>query len=157
MNPKTIAIAPVRKSIRVNATPARAFEVFTASMGRWWLPTHKLGKTAFEDVIVEPRVGGRWYERSADGSEWNWGKVLAWEPPTRLVLAWKIGANFAYQPGLETEVEVRFLDEAGGTRVELEHRNLDRYEAQAEWMRSAFDSPNGWAGLLERFKTAAEA
>jgi uncharacterized protein YndB with AHSA1/START domain len=154
MNDMSIKPAAVRKSVHVNAPVARAFEVFTAGMGRWWLPSHKLGKTAFVDVVIEPKAGGRWYERSEDGSEWNWGKVQAWEPPARLVLAWQINANFVYEPCLTTEIEVRFVEEAGGTRVELEHRNLDRFGAQAESVRTVFESPAGWSGLLAAFAKA---
>ena len=157
MNDTTIKPAPVRRSIQVNASPAKAFDVFTAGMGRWWLPSHKLGKTAFKDVIIEPCAGGRWFERSEDGSEWNWGKVLVWEPPARVVLAWQVDANFVYQPCLTTELEIRFIAEAGGTRVELEHRNLDRYGPQEQSIRATFESPNGWSGLLAQFKARAEA
>jgi uncharacterized protein YndB with AHSA1/START domain len=158
VNDTTIKPAPVRRSIEVNASPAKAFDVFTAGMGRWWLPTHKLGKTPFKEVVIEPRAGGRWFERSEDGSEWNWGKVLVWEPPARLVLAWQVDANFVYQPCLTTELEIRFIaDEAGGTRVELEHRNLDRYGPQEQSVRAVFESPNGWSGLLAQFKARAEA
>jgi uncharacterized protein YndB with AHSA1/START domain len=157
MNEASIKPTPVRRSLHVKAPAAKAFDVFTAGMGRWWLPSHKLGKTPFKDVIVEPRVGGRWFERSEDGSECDWGKVLIWEPPARLVLAWQIDGNFVYQPDLVTEIEVRFVQENGGTRVELEHRNLDRLGAQAESIRAIFESPNGWSGLLAKFETAASA
>ena len=120
-----------------------------------WLPSHKLGKTPFEDVILEPRAGGRWYERSEDGSEWNWGKVLVWEPPTRLVLSWHISANFVYEPCLTTELEVRFVEEGDGTRVDLEHRDLERYGAQTDSVRATFESPAGWSGLLQAFAASA--
>ncbi len=149
---RTVTIAPVRKSVTVSAPPVRAFEVFTSGISSWWLPSHKIGKTPFKEIVLEPRVGGRWFERGEDGVECDWGKVLAWEPPSRVVLAWQIDGTFAYRPSLVTEVEVRFLPDGQGTRVELEHRNLDLYAAQSDAMRTIFDSPTGWSGLLSQFK-----
>ena len=154
MTDVSVKAVPVRCSVHVNAPAGRAFEVFTAGMVRWWLPTHKLGEKAFKEVIIEPRAGGRWFERSEDGAEWNWGKVLVWEPPARLVLAWQISANWVYEPCLVTEIEVRFVEEAGGVRVELEHRDLERYGAQAASVRATFESPGGWPGLLAAFAKA---
>jgi len=98
------------------------------------------------------KAGGRWFERGEDGSECQRGKVLSWEPPSRLLLAWQITPTFSYDPDLMTELEVRFIAEAGGTRVELEHR-LDGYGAAAENMFKAFDG--GWQGLVEEFAKAA--
>ncbi|HUB96112.1 MAG TPA: SRPBCC family protein [Stellaceae bacterium] len=147
----TITAAPVRKTITVKVAPDRAFEVFTAGMSRWWPQTHSINASPLKQVIIEPRAGGRWYERGEDGSECQWGKVLAWEPPTRLVLAWQIGAAWKYDPSLVTELELRFIAEGAATRVELEHRGLEALGAQAEQQRAMFDSPNGWSGLLERF------
>jgi uncharacterized protein YndB with AHSA1/START domain len=108
------------------------------------------------DAVIEPRVGGRWYERGDDGSTCDWGRVLAWEPPSRLVLSWEISADFQYDPNLKTEVEVRFITEGkDGTRVELEHRYLDRYGARRDQVRRIFDSDAGWKGLLEAFAARA--
>lgn len=153
----TLAIspAPVRRSVRVPADPARAFEVFTTKMARWWPPAYKIGPADRIDTVLEPKVGGRWYERDADGSECDWGRVIAWEPPTRLVLAWQIDGRFRYDPDLVTEVEVRFVaDGPGATRVELEHRNLERYGEAAEAVRTAFDAPSGWQGVLDSYAAA---
>jgi uncharacterized protein YndB with AHSA1/START domain len=151
----TIAPAPVRKTVRVNASPARAFEVFTAGMSRWWLKTHHIAAEPFAAVVIEPRPGGRWYERAEGGAECDWGRVLAWEPPHRLLLAWQIDAQWKYDASFVTEVEVRFIaDGANATRVELEHRNLERYAELAEKTRGMLDSPGGWGGLLERFMAA---
>ena len=105
---------------------------------------------------MEPRVGGRWFERGEDGSECEWGRVLAWEPPARLVLAWQVDAQWRFDPDFITEVEVRFIPEGDATRVELEHRNIERFGAQAEATRSALDSPDGWSGLLERFAASLQ-
>ena len=156
----TIAIspAPVRRSVKVNAAPPKAFRVFTSGMGKWWPKQHSLNsKSAQQDVIVEPHAGGRWYERSEDGSECEWGRVLTWEPPTRVVLAWQINGNWQYDRDFETEVEVRFVADGSGTRVELEHRNLERFGDKADEVRAAFDSPEGWNGGLQLFAKAVAA
>jgi uncharacterized protein YndB with AHSA1/START domain len=151
----TISPAPVRRSVRVKASPDRAFEVFTAGMGRWWLKQQTIGSSPQKEAVVEPRVGGRWFERGEDGSETDWGRVLAWEPPHRVVLSWQINAQWQFDPRFVTEVEVRFVaDGEQATRVELEHRNLDRFGEQADAMRAAFDSPGGWQGLLDSFAAA---
>ena len=157
-----IAEAPssfaVRKTVTVNAPVKHAFRVFTEEHGKWWpLDTHHIGKVAAATAIIEPHVGGRWYERGVDGTECVWGKVLAWEPPHRLVLAWQLTADWRYDLTLETEVEVSFVAEGPGrTRLELEHRHLDRYRDQAGVMRSIFDSEGGWTGIVARFAVAAE-
>ncbi len=114
----TIKPAPVRKRLHVNTTPERAFAVFTARMHAWWPLDHSLlqGKPR-QDVIIEPRSGGRWFERATDGSECTWGRVLAWEPPGRVLLAWQIDATWRFDPDFVTEVEIRFIPEGGATRV----------------------------------------
>jgi uncharacterized protein YndB with AHSA1/START domain len=146
----TIDVAPVRKHIRVEASPDRAFEVFTGSMTSWWPRHHSIGRAPIHDVIVEPGVGGRWYERGEDGSECSWGKVLAWDPPSRLVLAWQISSAWQFDPAIVTEVEIRFSADGDATLVELEHR-LDGYGAAAEQMRNLFDGPQAWQDTLQRF------
>jgi uncharacterized protein YndB with AHSA1/START domain len=149
--------APVRKSVRLGAPPDRAFEVFTAGIGRWWPKSHHIGAADLDTLVIDLKAGGRWYERGADGAECDVGKVLVREPPARLVLAWQIAANWKFDPGLVTEVEVRFIaDGTGATRVELEHRNLERFGEGAEPMRQAIDSQEGWTGILQLFKQAAE-
>jgi uncharacterized protein YndB with AHSA1/START domain len=154
----TIEPAPVRRTLTVRAPQARAFTVFTEDFGRWWPSGHSIGKSPQKAAILEPHVGGRWYEIGEDGSECQWGKVLIFEPPSRLVLAWQIGTEWRFDPDLLTEVEVRFVPEGPhATRVELEHRHLERLGDAAERARAAFDSPGGWSGILERFVRAAEA
>src|SRR5262245_675834 len=153
---RTITPAPVRKSVRVSADPARAFDVFTMGVARWWPRTHSIGASPMKEAVIEPRAGGRWFERGEDGSECDVGKVLVWEPPTRLVLGWQLSPQFKYDPTVTSEVEVRFI--ADGTRatlVELEHRHLERHGEQAEALRNAVDSPNGWSGLLNLYAAAA--
>jgi uncharacterized protein YndB with AHSA1/START domain len=147
----------VRKVVSVKAPPAVAWKVFTERMGSWWpLATYKIGKANAVDAVIEPHVGGRWYERGDDGSTCDWGSVLSWEPPSRLVLSWDITADWQYDPQLKTEIEVRFIAEgADGTRVELEHRRLDRYGARREEMREIFDKTGDWGRLLEAFAALA--
>jgi uncharacterized protein YndB with AHSA1/START domain len=156
MNRQLIQAAAVRKDILVKASPARAFEIFTGKMGRWWPASHNTQPTAITDVIIEPRAGGRWFSRHEGGQEAEWGKVIAWEPPNRLLLAWQLNAEFKYDPEFITEVEVRFVAEGEGTRVLLEHRNLERYGEAAERVRRTIDSPDGWSGLLTLFAGAAD-
>jgi uncharacterized protein YndB with AHSA1/START domain len=149
----------VRKVMSVKAPPAIAWRVFTEKMGTWWpLGHYKIGKANAVDAVLEPRVGGRWYERGEDGSTCDWGRVLAWEPHSRLVLTWDIDANWQYDPKLNTEIEVRFIPEANDvTRVELEHRHLDRYGARRDEMRRIFDTEGDWGKLLEMFARAVAA
>jgi len=146
--------APVRKSLAVPASPARAFEVFTADFGRWWPKSHSIGDSPLRAGVLEGKPGGRWYGQLEDGSQAEWGDVLVWDPPGRLVLAWRIGADWKYDPDLLTEVEVTFAPEGKGTRVVLEHRMLERMGENAEAARAAFDSDGGWMGLLRLYAEA---
>jgi uncharacterized protein YndB with AHSA1/START domain len=149
----------VRQSVVVDAPRERAFAVFTDGMTSWW-PTdsHSIGSAPMAGAVIEPRPGGRWYERGEDGSECDWGRVLAWDPPERVVLAWQISADWKADPDIHTEVEVRFTTEDDGrTRVELEHRHLEAFGERAEQMRGVFGSDGGWRTLLARFAEAAGA
>jgi len=153
---QTIKPAPVRRSVRVSAPRERAFDVFTAGIGRWWPKSHHIGKADLDTLVIEPRAGGRWYERGVDGTECEVGKVLVWDPPARLVLAWQLSADWTFDPDLVTEVEVQFIaDGANATRVELEHRDLERFGERAEAVRQQIDSAGGWPGLLELFAQSA--
>ena len=155
---RQITPAPVRKTIEVKATLERAFDVFTASMGRWWAKSHSINSSPQEDVIIEPQPGGRWYERGVDGSECQWGHVIAWEPPHRILLAWQLNAEWRFDPDFFTELEIRFIPAADGkTRIELEHRNIERFGAKTDETRAALDSDGGWTGLLKAYADAAEA
>ena len=153
------AVGTVRKTMLVNAPQAHAFAVFTERLADWWpLQRYHIGSQAAQTAILEPRVGGRWFERAADGTECDWGRVLVWEPPHRLVLSWDIGADWQFHPDLGTEVDVRFIAEGSDTtRVELEHRRLERYAEKAAEMRTIFDSDGGWSALLQSFAQAAAA
>jgi uncharacterized protein YndB with AHSA1/START domain len=147
----------ITKQITVAAPIDVAWKVFTYDMGRWWpLDTHKIGAVRAVDAIVEPRAGGRWYERGEDGSACDWGRVLAWEPPNRLVMSWEITPEWKHDPTLVTEVEINFAPTASGTQVILVHRHLDRYGARAAEMIGIFASPGGWDGLLSAYAKSTQ-
>jgi uncharacterized protein YndB with AHSA1/START domain len=144
----------VRTSIIVDAPVERAFSVFTVDMGSWWPPEHHLLQADLERMVFEPRVGGHVYDVGVDGSECRWARVLAYEPPDRIVFSWDIGPDWKLQPDpeLTSEVEVRFIsDGPDRTRVEVEHRNLERHGAGWEAMRDAVGSPDGWGLGMGRF------
>jgi uncharacterized protein YndB with AHSA1/START domain len=150
---------PVRRSITVRAPIDRAFAVFTDGLDRWWPREHHIGDPDLAEAVLEPRAGGRWYERGVDGSECEWGTVLAWEPPHRLVLSWQIGADWRYDPDAShaSEIEARFIAEGPEqTRVEFEHRAFERHGAGGEKIAAAVGSPEGWDGTLENFAKAVE-
>jgi uncharacterized protein YndB with AHSA1/START domain len=148
---RAIRPAPVRKQLIVDASPERAFEVFTAGFGGWWPPSHHIGAAAYKTAVIEPRAGGRWFEIGEDGAQCDWGDVLVWEPPTRLVLAWRLGGDWKYHKDLLTEVEVRFNAEGARTRVDFEHRKLENWGAGGDAARAAIDSDGGWSGLLKLY------
>jgi len=152
-------VQPVRKSVLVRAPREIAFQVFTANIAAWWpLESHHIGATACVAVTIEPRAGGRWFERGSDGTECDWGHVIVWDPPARVVLAWQLNAKFDHDPAVQSEVEVRFIAlDAGRTQVELEHRGLEVFGADATAMHDTFDSPNGWGGMLEQYAEVAGA
>lgn len=154
------AIEAVRKSVTVNATPEAAFEIFTADFDSWWPRSHHLGKTPMTRGLIEGRQGGRCYTEHEDGTEVQWGTVLVWEPPRRLVLAWQVAADWKCEPDLSkaSEVEIRFTPEAGGrTRVDLEHRHFERMSAGAEAMRAGVGAEGGWGTLLQMFAARVDA
>jgi uncharacterized protein YndB with AHSA1/START domain len=154
MNSPGISPAPVRKSLIVKADVPRSFEAFTNRIGSWWPRSHSIGAAPQADVIIEPRAGGRWYERGADGSECEWGKVLQWDPPARLVLAWQIDGSWKYNPACVTEVEINFTAvDAMQTRVDFEHRHLERLGENAAAIRDTLNS--GWDGILGLYGNSA--
>jgi Activator of Hsp90 ATPase homolog 1-like protein len=147
----------VTKSITVEAPQQRAFEVFASMTGWWPVDSHHIGNADVAEVVMEPRAGGRWYERGVDGVETDWGQVLAWDPFDRMLLGWQLNADWAYDPELLTELEVTFTPQGDATTlVTLEHRNLDRYREREQELAAAFDSEGGWTGLLTRFAEAAK-
>jgi uncharacterized protein YndB with AHSA1/START domain len=150
----------VRKTVNVDVPIERAFAVFTQKMAAWWPATHSIGKQPFVEIVVEPRDGGRWFERAANGAECDWGRVLAWEPPHRVTFSWHLQADWSFDPNPEraSEVEIRFnAESAGKTRVDLEHRGLQRHGEGWEQLRAAVDSAGGWTLILEQFAKVADA
>ncbi len=149
-----MTIQPIVRTVEVKTPPAEAFALFTARMGAWWPMGRGTGKQPLVDVVMEPRVGGRWFERDKDGAETQWGDVLAWEPPRRLLLAWRLDSQFHYDPNFQTEVELTFSDGLdGGAVVTLEHRDLEKFGADAE--RLAASLGGGWASRLQDYSNRA--
>lgn len=150
-----IAPAAIRKTLEIAAPIDRTFAVFTSRMGDWWHKEHSIAKgTTQADVVIEPREGGRWYEKGADGSEHPWGRVLLWDPPRRVTLAWQLTREFNYDPDFETTVDVRFEEAGSGTTVHFEHRDLERMGPEAVQTLESMDG--GWGMLLDLFKAEAE-
>jgi uncharacterized protein YndB with AHSA1/START domain len=153
MTTKTQA-APVRTEIVVEAPVERAFSIFTEEFGSFKPPEHNLLEVDIAETVFEPRVGGHLYDRGVDGSECRWARVLAYEPPDRVVFSWDIGPQWQIEtdPEKTSEVEVRFISETPDrTRVELEHRKLERHGDGWEGIRDAVDSEGGWPLYLQRF------
>jgi uncharacterized protein YndB with AHSA1/START domain len=142
------ALAPVRKQISVDCDVETAFRTFTEDIATWWpVESHSITGEGTTPVF-EQRAGGRLYERAPDRQEHDWAAILAYEPPHRVVLEWKV--NSTVPP---TEVEVRFSPDGDGTRVELEHRGWEQYPSGGDDERGSYDS--GWSRVLERFREVA--
>ena len=144
----------VRSTIVVEAPIERAFRVFTQDFDRVKPREHNMLGVEIAETVFEARAGGRVYDRGVDGSEFQWARVLAFEPPNRLVFSWDIGPQWQLEPDLEktSEVEVRFIAESDErTRVELEHRNLDRHGEGWEGARDAVAGDDGWPLYLQRY------
>jgi uncharacterized protein YndB with AHSA1/START domain len=147
--PESAADVVIRKSVEVDVPVETAFRVFTEQAGSWWpLATKSVGQEEAEDLVFEPRVGGRVHERLRSGKEHEWGEILAWEPPERLVFTWHPGR----EQETSQEVEIRFSRSGEGTRLELEHRGWDRLVATADEIPEHYDS--GWDEVLDRFEEA---
>lgn len=145
-------IEPIRLTFEVACPAERAFEIWTARTSTWWPTSHTVSTEVGLAVVLQPWIGGRIYERTADGAEHDWGEIVAWEPPHRLVYSWHLRADRADA----TEVEIRFTDlDAATSRVDIEHRGWDRLGAGGQERRDANGA--GWAGLLPWFRTACAA
>lgn len=155
MNEMT-AIAPVRKTIRVKAPIAHAFEVFTSGLTCWWPHDHGIGKKPIQKVLMEPRLGGRWLEISEDGTETCVATITRWEPPHHLVMLWQINAQWKPDASMKSEVDVRFTAEGPDTTLlELLHHKFETMGAEAgASMRKDVDG--GWPDLMKRFAQEAE-
>jgi uncharacterized protein YndB with AHSA1/START domain len=150
---------PIRRRVTVNAPVGRSFRVFTEGMAAWWpLDTHSIAvdqelPQRAVDLRVGGRKGGRIEEVLDDGSTRDWGEIAAWEPPRRVVYAWKPNDR----PTPPTEVAVRFAEDGGLTRVDLEHRGWDLLGPVAQEIRPLYAAENGWTMVLERFRRVAES
>ena len=151
-------VPAVRHEVVVAASPERAFAMFTTGFGTWWPKTHTIMTVPVEEAVVEPRQGGRCYDRGVDGSICEWGRVLEFSPPHRLVLAWQINGQWRYEPDVEqaSRVTVTFTQEDGGTRVSLVHDEFHRHGSGGGDVAAGVGSPNGWAGALRLFTIATE-
>lgn len=144
----------VRRQIVVDASLERAFTAFTERFGDFKPPEHNLLRVAIAETVFEPRVGGHIYDKGVDGSECRWARVLAYEPPDRLVFSWDIGPQWQIEsePDNTSEVEVQFIAETPQrTRVELEHRNLDRHGPGWGAVSDGIADDAGWTLYLTRY------
>ena len=144
----------VQSEIVVEAPIERAFTAFTEGIGSWFPPDYNLLEVDIAERVFEPRAGGQVYDRGVDGSECRWARVLAYEPPTRVVISWDISPQWQIEtnPEKTSEIEVRFTSEGPDrTRVELEHRNLERHGDGWESTRDSVGGEGGWPGCLRRF------
>jgi uncharacterized protein YndB with AHSA1/START domain len=149
-------IAPVRKSIRVEAPLTRAFEVFTAGLTKWWPHNHGVGKQPIAKVLLEPKLGGRWVEICEDGAETTAAIIITWDPPHRLVLLWQVNARWKPDTDMRSEVDVRFVaDGDHATRVDLVHHKFETMGAE-EGASLRKDVDGGWPGLMQRYKEEVE-
>jgi uncharacterized protein YndB with AHSA1/START domain len=149
--------ASIRTEIVVDAPIERAFRVFVEHFDRIKPREHNMLAVDIDKTVFEPRVGGQIYDRGVDGSECRWARVLAYDPPDRIVFSWDISPQWQPETDLEktSEVEVRFVSETPErTRLELEHRNLDRHGEGWEGLRDGVASPGGWPLYLQRFAEA---
>ncbi|HEU5137670.1 MAG TPA: SRPBCC family protein [Steroidobacteraceae bacterium] len=147
----------VRKEVVVAVSQEFAFKVFTEETTKWWPKEHHIGSSPPVREVIENTAGGAWYAISEDGSRCPIGKVLVWDPPKRLVLAWQITGDWQYDESFVTEVDVQF--EAIGaeqTRVKLEHRDLAKFGTHESAVRGAFESEGGWSMTLRSFGECAE-
>jgi uncharacterized protein YndB with AHSA1/START domain len=145
----------VTASTVVDAPIERAFAVFTEDIGSWWPQEHHMLQGQESHMVLEPKVGGRIYEQGADGSDCQWSHVLVWEPPHRVVFTWEISPQWSLETDRSkaSEVEVRFTVEGDRrTRLDVEHRNLDRHGEGWEGLRDAIASPGGWPLELHAFE-----
>ncbi len=151
------AATSVFTSSVVRAPIERAFQVFTEGMPGWWPADHHILNAELAEMVVEPRVGGRILDRGVDGSECCWARILAYEPPHRVVFSWDINTDWQLETdhAKASEVEVRFTAEGPErTRVELEHRELQRHGPGWQTMRDAIGSPGGWPGVWAAYEPA---
>ena len=156
----SLSDAPVRRSLVVNASVEDAFDVFTEEIDTWWPRTHHIGRADMKRIAIEGRVNGRCYTEHVDGSEADWGRVLVWDPPGHLLIAWQVTHEWKHEADLSrcSEIEIHFRRIGGETtRVELEHRFFDRARIGGDAMRAAVDAPNGWNKVLGQYSDRISA
>ena len=159
MKPETAPESAYKRTMHVDVPIERAFKVFTEKMGAWWPQSHHVGGTPFKDILIDPRAGGRWYEINAKGEECVWGSVLAWEPPKKVVLSWHLQPDWSFSPDMAkaSEVALEFVAEGPEkTRLEFEHRHLERHGAGWEKMRQQVSADGGWPVILNLFLEAVK-
>lgn len=152
----TAPIPPIIGSTTIGLPVDKAFEMFTASINTWWPHEYHIGQADVAEVILEPGVGGRWYERGIDGSECDWGRVLIWEPPHRVVFTWQINGSWRFDPDPDhaSEIDARFIaDDLGQTIVDVEHRYFERLVG-GQAINDAINGGGGWALLLTGYAGA---
>jgi uncharacterized protein YndB with AHSA1/START domain len=145
----------VHETVVVEAPIERAFRVFTEQCHAWWPRSYRLGLAERDDVVLQPREGGRWYERSVDGKECDWGVVLVWQPSAHLSLSWQIGIGFVPEPdpGRASRVDVTFaIADAQRVTVTVIHSELERHGDGWEAMAEGVSGERGWRGILRAYK-----
>lgn len=154
------ASTEVRVEVTVKAPVGRAFQLFTERANDWWPRAYRLGKADRTGLVIEPRVGGRWYEEGVDGSSCDWGRVLAWDPPHGLTLAWQIGVGFVPEtdPERSSRVDIRFAEHTPGrTTLTLVHSGFERHGEGWESLREGVAHDGGWPGILATFTGVADS
>jgi uncharacterized protein YndB with AHSA1/START domain len=160
MTSEAVQNAFVRRTLHVEVPIEKAFRVFTERMGSWWPASHHVGNTPFKDILMDHRAGGRWYELNADGMECVWGTVVVWQPPHKVVLSWQLQPDWTFSGDMTraSEVALEFIAEGPeSTRVEFEHRHLERHGAGWERMREQVGAEGGWPMILESYVQAARS
>jgi uncharacterized protein YndB with AHSA1/START domain len=153
-----ISADAVRRIVTVPVPPDRAFTLFIAGFGTWWPREYTWAGEVLDTIVIEPRKGGRCFERGPYGFECDWGRVLVWDPPQRLAFSWQISPERVPEPNpaKASEVEVRFVAEGPSTtRVELEHRGFARHGEGGDAYRAGMGSPEGWMYILDRYVASA--
>ena len=144
-----MTVEPIMREMNIAVSPERAFNVFTQKMGCWVPIEHSLLGAPTRSVVIEPKVGGAWYEVTSDGKRQMWGKVAVWKPPTHLRLIWQLDHKFEYDPTIETFIDVWFEPANGGTKLRFVHSGLDSYGNHACDMKVRFERPGAWTHWLD--------
>lgn len=156
---ETAQNAAVKRTLHVEVPIEKAFQVFTERMGKWWPESHHVGGTPFKDILIDPKKGGRWYEINAEGVECIWGTVIAWEPPKKVVLSWHLQPDWTFNADIAkaSEVALEFIaDGPDQTRVEFEHRHLERHGEGWQQMREKVGAEGGWPVILKQYLAAVK-